>query len=247
MIRRMLLPGLAALLLLTFLLPSASQAYAQSSSIHKNTVAADDFPAVEPNYIYDQLFAMSTQYLKRESGYDSDLPPTVNGHDEFADYGSKEMLKNLQGFGAQVRRDPFKVTGWAGRPAPLPGFNVEVSIPGVTHPEQIVVIGCHYDGMAISTQSANDDASGCAIELGVAKAMGEYWRSHHTYPARTLRFVIFDAEEQGLYGSFHYVNDTINGDISNVVAMFNEEQNGIAYPLRFLGKTANPLLPFYVD
>ena len=77
--------------------------------------------------------------------------------------------------------------------------------------------------------------------------MGDYWRSHHVYPARTLRFVIFDAEEQGLFGSFHYLNSTVNGDTRNIVAMFNEEQNGIAYPLRFLGKTSNPLLPFYID
>jgi len=91
------------------------------------------------------------------------------------------------------------------------------------------------------------DASGCAIELGVARAMGEYWRSHHLYPARTLRFVIFDAEEQGLFGSFHYLNSTINGDTKNLVAMFNEEQNGIAYPLRYLGQMSNPLLPFYID
>jgi len=62
-----------------------------------------------------------------------------------------------------------------------------------------------------------------------------------------LRFVLFDAEEQGLYGSFHYLNSTINGDVNNIVAMFNEEQNGIAYPLRYLGKMANPLLPFYVE
>ncbi len=119
-------------------------------------------------------------------------------------------------------------------------------MPGAIHPEQVVVIGCHYDGEAISTQSANDDASGCAIELGVARALGQYWRSHHVYPARTLRFVIFDAEEQGLLGSFHYVNSTVNGDLSNIVAMFNEEQNGIAYPLRYLGRLANPLLPFYI-
>ncbi|MEO8973847.1 MAG: PKD domain-containing protein, partial [Ktedonobacteraceae bacterium] len=33
---------------------------------------------------------------------------------------------------------------------------------------------------------------------------------------------------------------------NNIVAMFNEEQNGIAYPLRFLGQMANPLLPFYI-
>ncbi|HJT58281.1 MAG TPA: PKD domain-containing protein, partial [Ktedonobacteraceae bacterium] len=63
---------------------------------------------------------------------------------------------------------------------------------------------------------------------------------------RTLRFVIFDAEEQGLYGSYHYVNSTISGDLQNIVAMFNEEQNGIAYPLRYLGKANNPFLPFHV-
>src|SRR5262249_25098479 len=68
-----------------------------------------------------------------------------------------------------------------------------------------------------------------------------------TYPARTLRFVIFDAEEQGLLGSFHYVNNTVNGDLGNIVAMFNEEQNGIAYPLRYLGQLKNPLMPFYIE
>src|ERR1700693_623007 len=156
-------------------------------------------------------------------------------------------MKNMAGFGPQVRRDDFPVAGWVGRPANVPAFNLEVTIPGVTHPAQVVVIGCHYDGEAISPQSANDDASGCAIDLGVARAMGIYWRSHHTYPARTLRFVIFDAEEQGLYGSFHYLNSTVNGDVNNIVAMFNEEQNGIAYPLRYLGKMSNPLLPLYVD
>ena len=79
----------------------------------------------------------------------------------------------------------------------------------------------------------------------MARALATYWRTEHLYPARTLRFVIFDAEEQGVYGSFHYLNSTINGDTDNVVAMFNEEQSGIAYPLRYLGKTSNPLLPFY--
>lgn len=223
---------------------------AASASIAKPTIqdrALADFPAVDPNYIYNQLFYMVTNFQHREAGYDNNLPVNVNGHDEFANYWSQELMKDVAGFGARVRRDTFNVTGWQGRPPTVPAFNVEVTIPGVTHPEQVVVIGCHYDGEAISTQSANDDGSGCAIELGVARAMGMYWRSHHTYPARTLRFVIFDAEEQGLYGSFHYLNNTVNGDTKNIVAMFNEEQSGIAYPLRYLGKMANPLLPFYVD
>src|SRR6266576_567236 len=230
--------------LLTVVSPTTASASSPKSTIQDRTLA--DFPTVDPNYIYSQLFYMVTNFQHREAGYDNILPLNVNGQDEFANYWSQELMRNVAGFGARVRRDAFNVAGWQGHPATVPAFNVEVTVPGVTHPEQVVVVGCHYDGEAISTQSANDDGSGCAIELGGARAMGMYWRSHHMYPARTLRFVIFDAEELGLYGSFHYVNDTINGDISNVVAMFNEEQNGIAYPLRYLGNMVNPLLPFYV-
>ena len=230
----------------TFLaLPSALSAQATSLLPAHWQNSPADFPTVDPDYIYNQLFYMVTHYQRREAGYDKNLPVNVNGHDEFAAYWTQEMGSDLQGFGPQVRRDPFPTPGWQGRPATVPAFNVEVSIPGVIHPEQEVIIGCHYDGEAISTQSAFDDASGCAIELGVAKAIASYWHSHNLYPARTLRFVIFDAEEQGLYGSFHYVNSTVNGDLQNIVAMFNEEQNGIAYPLRYLGKASNPLLPFY--
>lgn len=204
-------------------------------------------PTVDPAYIYGQLATMAGQFLHREAGYDVHLPADQNGHDEFAAYWTQEMLRDLQGFGPRMRQDSFPIQGWRGRPAPNPAVNVEVSVPGLTHPEQVVVIGCHYDGEAQSSQSAYDDASGCAIELGVARAMGAYWRARGVYPARTLRFVLFDAEEQGIFGSYHYVNETINGDLGNVTAMINEEQNGIAYPLRFLGLAANPQLPFYAN
>ncbi len=157
------------------------------------------------------------------------------------------MVKNLAGFGPQVRRDPFPIHGWRERLASLPAFNMEVTVPGLVHPEQEIILGCHYDGKANSTESALDDTSGCTYELGVGKAMADYWRGHHVYPARTVRFVIFDAEEQGLFGSFHYLDSTINGDLSNVLAMFNEEQSGINYPARFLGRASNPFMPDYID
>lgn len=233
-------------LMSSFLLSATAMAQTQSGTTALHNAALADFPTVDPNYIYDQLYYMVTHYQHREAGYDNNLPVNVNGHDEFANYWTQEITKDLQGFGPQTTIDKFPVQGWTGRPATVPAFNVEVTVPGAVHPEQIIVIGCHYDGEAVSTQSANDDASGCAIELGVARALGEYWHSHNVYPARTLRFVIFDAEEQGIFGSYHYLDQTINGDINNIVAMFNEEQNGIAYPLRFLGQMANPLLPFYI-
>src|SRR5258708_8620035 len=154
---------------LNLLLPISTFAYAQPLVPH--TLNTADFPTVNPDYIYDQLFFVATHFLQREAGY-SNSPVNGNGHDQFADYWEKEMARNLQGFGISVQRDNFPVAGWTGRPATTPAFNVEASVPGATHPEQVVVIGCHYDGEAVSTQSANDDASGCAIELGIAKALG---------------------------------------------------------------------------
>src|SRR5579872_102792 len=201
-----------------------------------------DFPVPDPVYIYNQFAYVTSHFQRREAGYVAN-----QGHDQFAAYWMREMVKNLAGFGPQVRRDTFPIQGWRGRPATLPAFNMEVTVPGLAHPEQEIIVGCHYDGKANSTESALDDTSGCTYELGVGKAMGDYWRSHGVYPARTVRFVIFDAEEQGLFGSFHYLNNTINGDLSNVVAMFNEEQSGINYPARYLGKLSNPFMPDYID
>lgn len=243
---RTLLSWLAFFLLIFALTPTIFAASAPHSDTDQQPLTSG-VPGIDPNFIYNQLDYMATHFLRREAGYDNNLPPTANGHDEFANYWAHEMLSLLGNYGAVAQRDTFAVSGWAGRPASVPAFNVEVTVPGIVHPEQVVVIGCHYDGMAFSSQSANDDASGCAIELGVAKAMSEFWSKNHVYPTRTLRFVIFDAEEEGLLGSYHYVDSATNGDLNNIVAMFNEEQNGIDYPLRYLGSMAYPLMPYYID
>ncbi|HLG75638.1 MAG TPA: M28 family peptidase [Ktedonobacteraceae bacterium] len=233
--------------ILTLIMTLTPTAFAIPQVAPSGQQATTAVPGIDANYIYQQLDYMATHFLRREAGYDTNLPSVANGHDEFANYWVDQMLSLLGTYGAVASRYPFPVQGWKDRPTPVPAVNVEVTVPGVSHPEQEVIIGCHYDGMAFSSQSAYDDGSGCAIELGVAKAMGEFWNSNHVYPARTLRFVLFDAEEQGLYGSYYYVNNTINGDLKNVVAMFNEEQNGIAYPLRYLGSMSNPLMPYYID
>ena len=196
--------------------------------------------AVDCDYIYAQLVQIATANPGREAGQGKNKP----GHDGFANAWMAEILKQLAGFGATVFKDAFPIQGYAGRPAIAPAVNVEVTVAGAVHPEQMVVIGCHYDGFANSTQSAYDDASGCMIMLGLAKALATYWRASHTWPARTLKFVLFDAEEQGILGSFHYVNQTIAGDRGQVVAMFDEEQNGVAYPARAFGRADQPFLPF---
>lgn len=244
-------PALAALpLLVILLLPvsacsfgSPSQGKATPTTNSSPVLASYDFPAVDANYVYDQLYYLSSTFHQRESGFDRS--PEDNGHRAFARYWAQEMQQNLRGFAPAVTYDTFQ-GGWISRPADSPSYNVEVTIPGAIHPEQVVIVGTHYDGMHVSQGSAFDDTSGCAILLGEARALGDYWRAHHLLPARTLRFVLFDAEEQGLLGSYHYVNSTVNGDTANIVAMLNEEQSGFSYPVRFLGLASNPVIPLHV-
>ena len=226
----------------SLLFPLTASAQTRTANSSRTPSVNLDFPVPDPVYIYNQFAYITSHFQRREAGYVAN-----GGHDQFAAYWTQEMVSNLAGFGPQVRRDPFPIHGWRERPATLPAFNMEVTVPGLLHPEQEIIVGCHYDGKANSTESALDDTSGCTYELGVGKAMADDWSSHHVYPARTVRFVIFDAEEQGLFGSFHYLDSTINGDLPNVLGMFNEEQSGINYPARFLGKASNPFMPDYID
>src|SRR5258707_8620821 len=111
------------------LLPTAAIA---SPSYQQHTQPySPGFPAADPSYIYDQLFYMVTHFQRREAGYDANLPVNVNGHDDFAAYCSDEILHDLQVFGLQVRRDTFPVKGRLTRPATIPAFNLDVTVPGI--------------------------------------------------------------------------------------------------------------------
>ena len=101
--------------------------------------------------------------------------------------------------------------------------NIEAEIKGVKNPEQIVIIGAHYD-TAYGTAGANDNGSGTAAVLAIARkfAGGKY--------DKTLRFVLFVNEEPPYYhtdqmGSRVYAkNCRTNGD--NIVAMLSLETIG---------------------
>src|SRR5690606_24455686 len=66
--------------------------------------------------------------------------------------------------------------------------NIEAELTGETQPEQIVIVGAHYD-TAPGTPGANDNASGVAALLALAR------RFAHSRPEKTLRFVAFTNEE----------------------------------------------------
>jgi len=66
--------------------------------------------------------------------------------------------------------------------------NLEVTLPGVSRPSEIILIGAHYDSVR-GSPGANDNASGVAALLALSGALAQ------AKPARSLRFVAFVNEE----------------------------------------------------
>jgi len=83
---------------------------------------------------------------------------------------------------------------------PVESANVVGEIRGREHPEQVFVVGAHLDSWDLS-EGTTDNGTGSASVLGAAEAIVRSGMK----PRRTIRFVLFTGEEQGLDGSFAYV------------------------------------------
>lgn len=77
------------------------------------------------------------------------------------------------------------------------GQNVVAVKVGGKYPERQIVIGGHYDGVAVSP-AADDNGSGTAGTLEMARILKDVETD------MTFIFIAFDGEEEGLWGSDHY-------------------------------------------
>lgn len=86
----------------------------------------------------------------------------------------------------------------------LQGHNVVGEIPG-TDPalkSEVVMLGGHLDSWAAGT-GATDNGAGCIVALEAIRIL----KTLGLQPKRTIRIALWDGEEQGLLGSFHYVKN----------------------------------------
>lgn len=101
--------------------------------------------------------------------------------------------------------------------------NVIGLIEGSSKPDELIVVGAHHDHLGGGFLGANDNASGVVGLLAVAQAVAQ----RETKPARTIVFVTFGAEEQGLVGSQHFVaNPPKAVPLANVVQYINIDMIG---------------------
>jgi Zn-dependent M28 family amino/carboxypeptidase len=83
---------------------------------------------------------------------------------------------------------------------PVEAANVVGEIRGRENPEQVLVVGAHLDSWDLS-EGATDNGTGSASVLASAEAIARSGMR----PRRTIRFVLFTGEEEGLDGSFAYM------------------------------------------
>lgn len=102
--------------------------------------------------------------------------------------------------------------------------NIQATLPGTDRADEILVVGAHYDSAANGTPGADDNASGVAVMLEIARALAG------TDLRRTVRFIAFANEENPWFGT-----DLMGSRISagksaqhgeNIVGMFSLEMLG---------------------
>ncbi len=88
-------------------------------------------------------------------------------------------------------------------PGPIAVYNTVGEIKGSEKPDEFVVIGAHLDSWDLG-QGTTDNGTGSTVVLEAARTLGKLAKEG-IRPKRTIRFVLFTGEEQGLYGSKEYV------------------------------------------
>jgi Zn-dependent M28 family amino/carboxypeptidase len=100
--------------------------------------------------------------------------------------------------GAPVRVELNLQGSLGGQPKEV--YNTVAEIRGSGQPEEVVIVGAHLDSWDLGT-GATDNGTGSVAVMEAARALQKLGLK----PKRTIRFVLFSGEEQGLNGSKAYV------------------------------------------
>jgi Zn-dependent M28 family amino/carboxypeptidase len=121
----------------------------------------------------------------------SPLPSVVISHEDYA------QLERLIRMGVTPRLEG-RVDNRMGR-APIEQWNTVAELKGSELPGQIVILGAHLDSWDLGT-GTTDNGTGSMVVLEAARAIARAGIK----PRRTIRFILFSGEEQGLLGSRAY-------------------------------------------
>lgn len=110
--------------------------------------------------------------------------------------------------------------------------NILAFIEGAEKPEEIVVVSAHYDHVGINKgvvfNGADDNASGTVAVMKMAEDFQKK-KNKGKGPKRSILFILFTAEEHGLFGSKYYVDNPVF-PLENTVVNLNIDMIGRVDP-----------------
>ncbi len=110
---------------------------------------------------------------------------------------SVRLARTIAAYPGKVRAH-FDMPNKIGKP--VEQENVVAEIRGYEKPDEVVILGAHLDSWELGT-GALDNGCNAALVIEAARAI----KTTGLLPRRTIRFVLFSGEEQGMVGSFEYV------------------------------------------
>ena len=134
----------------------------------------------------------------------------TSGYEESARY----VEEQLRAAGYSPVRQTFTFKEDGRRRKTVESFNILADTGG--NAGHTVVVGAHLDSVQ-EGPGINDNASGVAAVLETARWMKEAGIT----PANRVRFAFWGGEEDGLYGSQHYVDELSQAEIGQTVANLN--------------------------
>jgi hypothetical protein len=121
---------------------------------------------------------------------------------------------------------------------PIDQYNVIADIPGTEKPDEIVIVCGHLDSWnSPGSQGANDNGTGSSVAIEAARIL----MAAKAKPKRTIRFILWSGEEQGLHGSRGYVV-THKDELDKISAVLNDD-GGTNYQGGYQGiETMRPMM-----
>lgn len=167
--------------------------------------------------IIDQAsLANVTQYVNELSG---EIPTVVGGNTVTITHRVSNNDNNLAADYIKEKLTSFglTITDQVYSPGVTGGRNIIATQTGVTNPNNIYLIGAHYDSVA--NYGADDNASGTAAIIELARILSQYCTDN------TIVYALWDQEETGLNGSAYHAQKAKNeGD--NILGVFNIDMMG---------------------
>lgn len=112
---------------------------------------------------------------------------------------------------------------------PIKVQNTVGEIRGTEKPDEVVVVGAHLDSWDLGTGTV-DNGTGTCVVLETARIL-----ARSPAPKRTIRFILFTGEEQGLHGSKAYVEQH-KEELKNISAcLVHDTGTGKVLSLGWLG------------